>query len=332
MQLKERVAHARLALRNAQQRVRQHASSHRVTPVSSQVVALSQHAASQPPPIASIDSEMYSTSLADLISERDMCLLLVNETQTRLDVNERVIAQERTDLLTNRMDVDATEDRRQLVTLLLVERCQVHSHSSCCTKYGPIECRFGYPQKVPIPVTSFDDNDVLRVRRSASSAWVNSYNTYVLNAMRCNMDIKLVLFTALGALLAYYLSKYISKAAAVQLAHDTALRSAGAIGRQVERAAPPTNGDFVPYARSALYRLLSSQSTISEVSSTAAAYTILNQVCSVTVFVMRVERADDDDVLCRLASCRKRFVVIAKVCRTRSLRQCHWHRYHCRCD
>ena len=287
IQLKKQLADAKQALSDAVAAVRDHSmrpnASSSQSPAARQASQQSRHAASQPTPTA-VDMKM---SYDEAVRWRDSRLQAVTEAVTRLELAESVIKQESRDLLTNQLPVDATPARRALVTRLLVERCQMHKCTFCCTKFGSKTCRFRFPRLARLQ-TSFDDSNVLHMHRSDASEWVNSFNVPTLLAARCNHDASCLMFTALGPVMAYYCAKYITKKSAVQLAHKAALRYASAMARHEQRGAK--TDDFVRNARSALLRLVSSSPT--EVSAVAAAYSLINQVrvcCDVGIDVLMID-------------------------------------------
>ncbi|KAF5329099.1 hypothetical protein D9611_014298 [Ephemerocybe angulata] len=96
----------------------------------------------------------------------------------------------------------------------LVHRCQVHTHSHTCYKYWkpgePRECRFNLSEDNTHSETTFDEeNGYLRLRHL--DGLVNNFNETIIEAMRCNMDIKFVGSGEDAKAVIYYITNYITK-------------------------------------------------------------------------------------------------------------------------
>jgi hypothetical protein len=98
----------------------------------------------------------------------------------------------------------------------LISACQSHDHSKTCFKYwrGPPEpksCRFDLHEDNFRPESSFDPETGELCLRCLNGL-VNNFNTTMIEAIRCNMDIK---FIGSGAsakgILYYIITDYISK-------------------------------------------------------------------------------------------------------------------------
>ncbi|KZT55303.1 hypothetical protein CALCODRAFT_414823, partial [Calocera cornea HHB12733] len=112
------------------------------------------------------------------------------------------------------------QDNAQLITELqkdlhlLVKACQQHVHTETCWKYcregEPKECRFNLDEGNHQPKTFFDmDLGELHLRHV--DGMVNNYNPTILQALRCNMDIKFVGLGPLAKAVMYYITDYITK-------------------------------------------------------------------------------------------------------------------------
>lgn len=226
---------------------------------------------------ANPDGGLSQISAAD-IERRNELLEASVAAQLRHDTAKMAKDKESTDLLTNRLPIDATPARVDLVVRLLAEAC--NSHSQCrptCFKYDKNKCRFRFPRPV-VSHTWFDDQTcTLNVRRDARSTTLNGFNRTVLLATRANHDVRSIVFSSAGPAYAFYITKYISKPSGVQLAHNAAVHAAGAVARQ--RARQSTDSDAVRRASGVLLSLVST--SVSEVPAVAASYSMLNHVCFV---------------------------------------------------
>ncbi|KAH8795883.1 hypothetical protein DL96DRAFT_1567013 [Flagelloscypha sp. PMI_526] len=96
----------------------------------------------------------------------------------------------------------------------LVKECQVHSHRNTCFKYcrtgQPKICRFGLSTDNTIPEMTFDLESGNLILQKLDGL-VNNYNSTVLEAMRCNMDIKFIGSGTAAKACLYYVIDYITK-------------------------------------------------------------------------------------------------------------------------
>ncbi|KAF9053994.1 hypothetical protein BDP27DRAFT_1386312 [Rhodocollybia butyracea] len=97
----------------------------------------------------------------------------------------------------------------------LIKHCQVHSHTSTCYKYckdpsQPKECRFHLGEDKVEPLTMFDPISGDITLRCLDGL-VNNFNETMLEAIRCNMDIKFIGSGASAKAVLYYITNYITK-------------------------------------------------------------------------------------------------------------------------
>jgi len=97
---------------------------------------------------------------------------------------------------------------------LLAKECQMHSHTKTCYKYqkkGQIsECRFGHDENNFRETSDFDpETGELHLR--CLKGLVNNFNATMLEAIRCNMDIKFVGSGESAKAILYYITDYITK-------------------------------------------------------------------------------------------------------------------------
>jgi hypothetical protein len=99
----------------------------------------------------------------------------------------------------------------------LVRQCQSHVHSQTCYKYwkGPLSgeprlCRFDLDEKNTCP-TSFFDSDTGELNLRCLDGMVNNFNQTIIEAIRCNMDIKFIGSGASAKAVLYYITDYITK-------------------------------------------------------------------------------------------------------------------------
>ena len=98
----------------------------------------------------------------------------------------------------------------------LAEACQRHSHRATCYKNwkGPPaekKCRFELDEANTKPSTFFDQTTG-ELSMQKLDGMVNNFNTVMLQAVRCNMDIKFIGSGGLAKAALYYITDYISKA------------------------------------------------------------------------------------------------------------------------
>ncbi|KAI0657854.1 hypothetical protein C8Q70DRAFT_876178, partial [Cubamyces menziesii] len=97
----------------------------------------------------------------------------------------------------------------------LVACCQHHKHTETCYKYykpedGDKRCRFELEPDNVIPESTVDyDTGELTLRHV--DGLVNNYNPTILEAMRCNMDIKFIGTGEDAKAVLYYITDYITK-------------------------------------------------------------------------------------------------------------------------
>lgn len=97
----------------------------------------------------------------------------------------------------------------------LVKACQVHKHNLTCFKYWkgpphPRECRFDLDES-HFCSESYIDNDTGEICLRCLDGMVNNFNASILEAVRCNMDIKFIGSGASAKAILYYITDYITK-------------------------------------------------------------------------------------------------------------------------
>ncbi|KAJ7200389.1 hypothetical protein GGX14DRAFT_372312 [Mycena pura] len=97
----------------------------------------------------------------------------------------------------------------------LASKCQSHEHSKTCFKYwrgppDPKTCRFDLHEDNFKPTSSFDA-ETGEICLRCLDGLVNNFNATVLEAMRCNMDIKFIGSGASAKGILYYITDYITK-------------------------------------------------------------------------------------------------------------------------
>ena len=98
----------------------------------------------------------------------------------------------------------------------LAEACQRHTHKATCYKNwkGPPQekkCRFELDEANKINSTVVDDKTG-ELTLQKLDGMVNNFNSTMLRALRCNMDIKFIGTGCLAKAALYYITNYISKA------------------------------------------------------------------------------------------------------------------------
>lgn len=95
----------------------------------------------------------------------------------------------------------------------LASLCQHHKHSQTCYKYckdGKQECRFDLAEENTCAISTFDfTTSELRLR--CIDGLVNNFNMIMLEAIRCNMDIKFIGSGDAAKAILYYITDYITK-------------------------------------------------------------------------------------------------------------------------
>jgi len=89
----------------------------------------------------------------------------------------------------------------------IVDSVQMHKCHPSCYKYGDGTCRYKYP-KDKVPKSNFDKGFVELER---DDEWVNNYSPWVLDALRCNMDIQFISSGKAGKALIFYITNYMTK-------------------------------------------------------------------------------------------------------------------------
>ena len=111
--------------------------------------------------------------------------------------------------------IESFNKRLELDEIKLAEMCQRHEHKSTCFKnwHGPPnqkECRFQLDPGNVIDKTSFDiESGELTLRKL--DGMVANFNSTMLRAIRCNMDIKFIGCGSDAKAVIYYITDYISK-------------------------------------------------------------------------------------------------------------------------
>jgi hypothetical protein len=113
------------------------------------------------------------------------------------------------------MSPEEQEQLRQKDLHHLVKCCQVHKHSKTCYKYwkgppNPKECRFDLDENNICLETTFDmESGELCFR--CLDGLVNNFNKTIIEAIRCNMDIKFIGSGPAAKAVIYYITNYITK-------------------------------------------------------------------------------------------------------------------------
>ena len=97
---------------------------------------------------------------------------------------------------------------------LLAKECQIHSHTKTCYKHHKggmaAECRFDHDEN-NFQETSDFDPETAELRLRCLQGMVNNFNATMLEAIRCNMDIKFIGSGELAKAILYYVTDYIMK-------------------------------------------------------------------------------------------------------------------------
>ncbi|KLO12577.1 hypothetical protein SCHPADRAFT_806804, partial [Schizopora paradoxa] len=107
------------------------------------------------------------------------------------------------------------ERKRKADLSLLASACQRHSHSSTCYKYWPgephpKECRFGLSETNHIDRTTIDAQTG-EIEFKVSDGLVNNFCEHILEAIRCNMDVRFIGSGVSAKAVLYYITDYITK-------------------------------------------------------------------------------------------------------------------------
>ncbi|KAK6967005.1 hypothetical protein R3P38DRAFT_2589930 [Favolaschia claudopus] len=97
----------------------------------------------------------------------------------------------------------------------VISQCQSHEHSRTCFKYwrGPPEpktCRFDLHEDNVRATSSFDP-ETGEISLRCLDGLVNNFNATMIEAIRCNMDIKFIGSGASAKGILYYITDYITK-------------------------------------------------------------------------------------------------------------------------
>ncbi|KAJ7167184.1 hypothetical protein C8R43DRAFT_817994, partial [Mycena crocata] len=97
----------------------------------------------------------------------------------------------------------------------LAERCQRHRHTGTCFKYwkgypDTKDCRFDLDPSNETPISVFDPETGEFTLRCLDGL-VNNFNITILQAIRCNMDIKFIGSGPAAKAVLYYITDYITK-------------------------------------------------------------------------------------------------------------------------
>ena len=111
-------------------------------------------------------------------------------------------------------DDDDRKKARQKDMHILTKSCQYHTHSTTCYKYytgkGPRVCRFDmYAENRRTESTVDPETGEICLR--CLDGLVNNFNATMLEAIRCNMDIKFIGSGASAKAILYYITDYITK-------------------------------------------------------------------------------------------------------------------------
>jgi hypothetical protein len=96
-----------------------------------------------------------------------------------------------------------------------VKACQVHRHNLTCFKYwkrppSPWECRFDLDEN-HFCAESYVDQETGELCLRCLDGMVNNFNASMLEAVRCNMDIKFIGSGSSTKAILYYITDYITK-------------------------------------------------------------------------------------------------------------------------
>ncbi|KAI0038797.1 hypothetical protein FA95DRAFT_1479174, partial [Auriscalpium vulgare] len=108
-----------------------------------------------------------------------------------------------------------TATARQKDLHQLVNKCQRHAHSNTCYKYWkgpphPKECRFDLSADNVRPESTIND-ETGEICLRCLDGLVNNFNSTIIEAIRCNMDIKFIGTGASAKAVLHYITDYITK-------------------------------------------------------------------------------------------------------------------------
>ena len=97
----------------------------------------------------------------------------------------------------------------------IVRNCQSHQHMATCYKYwkgppGVKECHFNLGDHQQQPCTYFDQ-ETGEIHLHCLDGLVNNFNRTIIQAIRCNMDIKFIGSGPSTKAVIYYITDYITK-------------------------------------------------------------------------------------------------------------------------
>jgi len=96
----------------------------------------------------------------------------------------------------------------------VAKECQVHSHTKTCYKHNKgnesLHCRFDHDENNFRETTEFDP-DTAEICLRCLQGLVNNFNATMLEAIRCNMDIKFIGSGESAKAILYYITDYITK-------------------------------------------------------------------------------------------------------------------------
>ncbi|KAJ7194625.1 hypothetical protein C8J57DRAFT_1650480, partial [Mycena rebaudengoi] len=129
-----------------------------------------------------------------------------------------ILCAEKTDDHASQPEIQLTSisPERQQDIHNVVSQCQSHEHSKTCFKYwrGPPEpktCRFDLHEDNFRAESSFDP-ETGEISLRCLDGLVNNFNETIIEAIRCNMDIKFIGSGASAKGIMYYITDYITKA------------------------------------------------------------------------------------------------------------------------
>ena len=96
----------------------------------------------------------------------------------------------------------------------VVRECQSHSHTKTCYKYqkagGDLRCRFDHNETNFREISEFDP-ETAEICLRCLHGMVNNFNATIIEAIRCNMDIKFIGSGESAKAILYYVTDYITK-------------------------------------------------------------------------------------------------------------------------
>ena len=96
----------------------------------------------------------------------------------------------------------------------IAKECQIHSHTKTCYKYRrageDLHCCFNHNEDNFREMTEFDP-ETAEICLRCLHGMVNNFNTTIIEAIRCNMDIKFIGSGESAKAILYYIMDYITK-------------------------------------------------------------------------------------------------------------------------